>query len=93
MRILVVNGNKIEIDMLSVISGTETIYYNGDIVSQKKSITGSTHTFSVNENGEEVTYNIKVGLGLPVRSTVVITRNGELLYSDEKLGNAHGLQI
>ena len=93
MRILVVNGNKIEIDLLSVFSGTETIYYNGEVVSQKKSIMGSTHTFSVNEDGQDVTYEIKVGLGLPIRSTVVITRNGDLLYSDEKMGNSHGTQL
>jgi len=29
MRILVVEGNKIEIDLLSLFSGKETVYYNG----------------------------------------------------------------
>jgi len=35
MRMLMVNGNKIEIDLLSLLSGKETIYYNGEVVSQK----------------------------------------------------------
>jgi hypothetical protein len=93
MRVLVVNGNKIEIDLLSLVSGTETIYYNGEIVSQQKSILGADHIFTVKENGEDAIYEIKVGLGFPVRSTVVITRNGELLYADDKMGNSHGMQI
>jgi hypothetical protein len=36
MRILVLEGNKIEIDLLSLFSGKETVYYNGEIVSQKR---------------------------------------------------------
>jgi hypothetical protein len=38
---LVVNGNKIEIDLLSLFSGKETFYYNVEIVSQTKSMWGS----------------------------------------------------
>ena len=36
MRILVLEGNKIEIDLLSLFSGKETVYYNGEIVSPKR---------------------------------------------------------
>jgi hypothetical protein len=36
MRILVLEGNKIEIDLLSLFSGKETVYNNGEIVSQKR---------------------------------------------------------
>ena len=93
MRVLVVNGNKIEIDLLSLFSGKETIYYNGEIVSQKKSLWGSLHSFKVKENGVDAQYEIKVGMGFPIMATVVIRRNGELLYADNNLKNPHGVQM
>jgi hypothetical protein len=93
MRILVVNDNKIEIDLLSLFSGKETIYYNGEIVSQKKSLWGSLHAFSVKENGVDAHYEIKVGMGFPMRATVVINRNGELLFADNNLKNPRGIQM
>lgn len=93
MRVLVVNGNKIEIDLLSLFSGKETVYYNGEIVSQMKSLWGGVHAFNVKENGVETQYEIKVGMGFPIRATVVITRNGELLYADNNLKNQHGIQM
>ena len=58
MRVLVVNGNKIEIDLLSLFSGKETVYYNGEIVSQMKSLWGGVHAFNVQENGVEALYEI-----------------------------------
>ena len=93
MRVLVVNGNKIEIDLLSLFSGKETIYYNEEIVSQKKSLWGGLHSFTVKENGIDAQYEIKVGLGFPLRPTVVINRDGELLYSDKNLKNPRGVQM
>ena len=93
MRILVVNGNKIEIDLISLFSGTETVYYNGEIVSQKKSLLGSLHSFIVQENGVDVKYEIKVALGFPLKPTIVINRDGELLYSDNNLKNPRGIQL
>ena len=88
-----VNGNKIEIDLLSLFSGKETIYYNGEVVSQIKSFWGSVHLFEVKENGAKALYEVKVGLGFPVRATVVISRNGETLYADNSLRNPRGIQI
>jgi hypothetical protein len=90
---LMVNGNKIEIDLLSLLSGKETIYYNGEVVSQKKSLWGSLHSFEVKENGTKVLYEVKVGMGFPIRATVVISRNGEILYADNSLKNPRGVQI
>jgi hypothetical protein len=92
MRVLVVNGNKIEIDLISLFSGTETIYYNGEIVSQKKSLWGGLHSFKVVENGTETHYDIKAGIGLPFKSTVVIKRNNELVYADN-VKNTKGIQL
>jgi len=92
MRILVVNGNKIEIDLVSLFSGAETVYYNGEVVSQKKSLLGSLHSFNVNENGIDVKYEIKVALSFPIRPTIEVKREGELLYSDDAK-NPRGVQI
>lgn len=88
-----VQGNKIEIDLLSLLSGKETVYYNGELVSQKKSLWGGSHAFKVMEGGMEVQYEIKVGMGFPFRATMVITRNGELLFADNDLKNPRGFQI
>ncbi len=92
MRVLAINGNKIEIDLLSLFSGKETVYYNGEIVSQKKSLLGSIHTFEVIENGENVKYEIKVGVVFLIRPTILVKRNGELVYSDN-LKNPRGVQF
>jgi len=92
MRILVVDGNKIEIDLLSLVSGKETVYYNGEIVSQKKSFLGALHSFTVNENGVDAHYKIQVGFGFPIRATIVVTRNEELLFSDKSHRNPRGTQ-
>lgn len=93
MRVLVVNGNKIEIDLLSLFSGKETVYYNGEIVSQTKSMWGSLHAFNVIENEKEVSYNISVKArwGLPLVK-LDIKRNGELIYSDYAK-NPRGIQL
>jgi len=93
MRILVINGNKIELDLLSLLSGKETIYYNGEIVSQKKSLFGGLHSFMIKENGVDANYEIQVGMGFPIRATVVIKRNNELLYADNNLRNSRGIQV
>ena len=45
------------------------------------------------ENGAKALYEVKVGLGFPVRATVVISRNGETLYADNSLRNPRGIQI
>ena len=62
MRILAVGENKIEIDLISLFTGKETVYYNGEIVSRKKSMWGCVHSFNVNENGTDTHYEIKTGL-------------------------------
>jgi hypothetical protein len=44
--------------------GKETILYGKKIVSQKWSLFGSTHTFSVSEEGKEANYKVKIGMTL-----------------------------
>lgn len=88
MKVLVVNGNKIEIDVFSIFSGKESIYYNGELVSQKKSILGGLHSFQVRENGTDAFYEIKVSM----ISAIQVKRNGELLFADH-VKNPRGIQL
>jgi len=54
--------NKIEI--LNSILGRETIKVNGEIVSNKFSITGGEHLFSIKEDGKNANCKIRMGFGL-----------------------------
>lgn len=72
-------GHEIEI----IAFGTRKIFYDGTLISLRKSIFGSTHIFTVIENGEDIQYEIKVGLkwhGLSEK--ISIRRNGCIIYSD-----------
>ena len=76
---LIYNGHEIEITAFE----TRKIFYDRTLISSKKSIFGSTHIFTVIENGENVQYEIKVGLkwhGL--QEKINIRRNGRIIYSD-----------
>lgn len=88
MRLLVVNGNKIEMEFFSLFSGKETIYYNGEIVSQKRSLFGGVHLFTVQEVGMDVQYEIRQSW----TATVEIRRNGELIYA-ERVISERGVQF
>ena len=61
--------------------GTKNIFYDGELISLKKFFSGSSHIFSVRENGENVQYEIRVGLkwhGL--QEKISIRRNGRIIY-------------
>ncbi len=81
MRVFEINGNKIEIK-LSHFSGMEKIYYNGEIVSQKRTFWGGIHLFKIKENGVDAQYEIKVGLGFLTGAAIVISRDGAILHND-----------
>ena len=54
--------NKIEI--FNSILGRETIKVNGEIVSNKYSITGGEHLFTITENGTIANCKLRMGFGL-----------------------------
>jgi len=54
--------NKIEI--FNSILGRETIKVNGEVVSDKYSITGGEHLFSITENGTIANCKLRMGFGL-----------------------------
>lgn len=66
-----------------IVFGTRRICYDGTLISSKKFFSGSSHIFSVRENGENVQYEINAGFkwhGL--REKISIRRNGRIIYSD-----------
>ena len=50
------------IEFYNSIWGKETITYNGEVVSESNSIMGDVHRFYVDEEGEEVEYEVNVYL-------------------------------
>lgn len=54
--------NKIE--LFNTILGKETIKVNGEIVSEKRSITGTEHIFKINENGNDVACKLTTGFSM-----------------------------
>ncbi len=82
MRTVIHNGHTIEIPGMNV-TGREDVRYNGEIVSSKHSILGARHEFEVEEDGQNVQYEVKLGMrwhGLT--GWAHLKRNGELLFTD-----------
>ena len=79
MRYLTLNINKnTKIDIDNSIWGTETVRYNGEVVSEKISILGSVHSFEKQESGEIAKYEVRISLKF-FRIGFDIYRNNEAL--------------
>lgn len=57
MKTVMYKNHKIEIKEM----GKEKILYDGKEVSNKWSMLGTTHIFRVNEDGDEIQYEVKIG--------------------------------
>ena len=72
-------GHNIEIKALV----WEKIFYDGKEVSNKLSLTGTTHSFRVMEDGEEVHYEVTIGTRWHCLSWwAEVKRKGETIYTD-----------
>ena len=59
MRVLTLNiSNEIKLDCFNSMFGQESIYYNDELVSEKRSMWGATHNFEIEEDGEIANYKI-----------------------------------
>lgn len=72
------------IEFFNNILGLETVKYNGQVVSQKRTMFGGLHTFQVMEEGEQISYEIEVktrwhGLGYYFN----VRRNGVLFFNNK----------
>jgi hypothetical protein len=81
MKTIMYNGNRIDAPG-STLTGVEAIRYNGEIVSSRWSVLGAKHDFEVEEKGEAVRYEVRIGTRWTGFATCTVLRNGEMLYSD-----------
>ena len=83
MRTVIHNDHTIRIPGMTV-TGIENVFYNGEVVSSKRSILGARHEFEVEEDGQPVTYEVKLGMrwhGLT--GWAYLKRDGKLLFTDK----------
>ncbi len=79
MKTIISNGHRVEIKGW----GKERIYYDGQEMSGKWSMMGSSHVFRVQEDGQEVQYEVAIGIRWHGCSYwVEVRRSGELIYTD-----------
>ena len=82
MKTIVHDGHQIQLPGYSL-TGKEEIKYDGRVVSSKHTITGGTHVFRVNENGEDIDYEVEIGTRWHGFSAwYVVRRNGKVIYTD-----------
>lgn len=82
MKTITYGNHTIEVSEMSM-TAKEVIRYDGHVVSSKRSMTGSTHLFSVKEETEDVQYEVQVGMrwhGFSAYS--IVRRNGKVIYTD-----------
>ena len=79
MKTCYYEGNIIEVEEWSI-TGKEVVKYNGDIVSQKRTMFGGNHIFRVEEKGEMVNYEVRITPGFLFPKTI-IRRNGLIIYN------------
>ena len=82
MKTIAYKGHNIQIQEMSL-TGVEKVLYDGKQVSFKRTMTGGTHIFTVKEDGEDVVYEVEIGLRWHgFTSWSVVRRNGVVIYSD-----------
>jgi hypothetical protein len=78
------SGHMIQVEPMGFL-GKETVYYDGRVVSEKTSLTGANHDFSVAEDGEQIFYQVNISASvasfLGAGPNVEIRRNGQVIYS------------
>jgi hypothetical protein len=84
MQTIMYGPHKIEIKEESI-TGVEKVFYDGREVSSKRSMLGTTHVFSVHEDGQNVQYEVEIGVKtvffMP-RPYTTVRRNGVLIFSN-----------
>ena len=79
MKTIISNNHRIEIKGW----GKEKIFYDGELVSSKLSVTGATHIFKKTEENEEVQYKVSFGTRWHgFTYWVEVRRNGITIYID-----------
>ncbi|ALJ00118.1 hypothetical protein [Rufibacter tibetensis] len=80
MNVLTLNlSDAVKIEVDNSYTGVETIKYNGEIVSEKKSLLGENHTFEREEQGELAKYEVRISIKHFSRVGIDIYRNNKVL--------------
>jgi hypothetical protein len=74
------NGHQIRIEW-SVWTGKEKVSYDGQIMSDRHTIAGGIHVFTVNEGSETAQYEVRFSLGV-TSPPIEVRRNGIIIYSN-----------
>jgi len=64
MKYTTVHLNENKIELFNTLLGKETVKVNDQIVSEKRSITGTEHNFKINENGTEIHCKLTTGFSM-----------------------------
>jgi hypothetical protein len=67
------------IDIYNSLLGTETIYYNGKVVSKKNSILGERHNFAITTATETKNYVVNIAYRWPMRIGFDVFENGKAI--------------
>ena len=76
----------IKVNAQASLLGKEVVYYDGQVVSEKNSMLGATHTFSMREDGEDAFYEVQIGptiRNLMPAPHITIRRNGTIIFTDK----------
>jgi len=77
---IVHNEHRIQVEW-SVWTGKEKVFYDGRNMSDKHTVTGGTHIFTVEEDSESIQYEVSFGFGLTSPS-IEVRRNGIIIYTN-----------
>jgi hypothetical protein len=70
---------KNKLDINCKMFGRESVFYNGVLVSSKKSLFGTAHIFEVREADEQVQYHVHLNGKWRLRMHIEVFRNGRAL--------------
>ncbi|KAA3437077.1 hypothetical protein [Rufibacter hautae] len=80
MNVLTLNlSDAVRIEVDNSYTGKETIKYNGEIVSEKKSLLGENHRFEREEQGEMAQYEVRISIKHLTRVGIDIYRNDKVI--------------
>ncbi|MHA2351543.1 MAG: hypothetical protein ACXABX_00310 [Candidatus Thorarchaeota archaeon] len=79
---IISNGHQIEVE--NTWSAKEIVRYDGRVVSERRSFWGGSHFFQVQEYGHLVNYEVTFNPSFIERISIVIRRNGAIIFSSDR---------
>ncbi|RYZ51859.1 MAG: hypothetical protein EOP49_10820 [Sphingobacteriales bacterium] len=80
MKYLTLNLNdNVRLEVDNSWNGKETVWYNGEVVSEQKTFWGGTHKFEKMEDGEMARYEVRVSIKAMMRVGIDIYRNDKVV--------------